>query len=1292
MKHFPTQYGILVFCFLFWLASCGGLSARDIDELGFDLLEVGSETPSGQVDSIIKGPDGFIWFATKEGAHRYDGYDIKSYGQDKENPHSLINSQALCFHVDAAQRLWIGTQMGISRYDSERDAFDNYLLDKEDLNSNLGNHVNAILHDSQGNIYASSEKGFVYLFDEAVNDFRRLNGLSFGIIKSMTIDDKDRLWVGSMNDMFCFTPETSDVVLYRGKFGNQDESMHNFINSILYVNEREIWVGTSVRGALKFDSVSGTVEDPPIQSTNEVYVHILLRDEAGNIWIGHNDGITILPSDGGDPIRYDQHRDLGPLPGSGIHALYIDEQKNVWAGSAFHGIYMSVNNKRFHRMERFVTDAEPKREPVISSLLYESDNSLWVGYNSTGLDIIPLDGGVGKALRHRDGESGCISPYTVFMIEKDSRGDIWVGTYQGGLQRYDRETGLFETWEPDPDDPFSIAGWDIRGMAEDEAGDIWFLTHGQGLSHWDRETGHFRCFQYNAEKHETSLLDNWPNSILYSSDHHVLVGTAVGLSVFDPETETCRNFATKADDPEGLSNSVINCILEDSKNRIWLGTNDGLILFDPKTGHGKTYSLEQGMPNRVVVSLIEDDRGMLWAGTYKGLAMLNPTIGSIKTYDMGDGLVHNEFLARSVVKGADGTLYFGQKNGITYFKPREIHENTYIPEVHMTDFKLFNKSVEVESGANRPGVLNKHVLKADGIVLSHDQKVISLEFVGLNFIQSYKNRYAYKLEGFEEDWNYLDRRKEVNYTNLSPGNYTFLVKASNNDGYWNNEPMSFAIRVLPAFWQTLWFRSLLGLLIICIPGLVVYLRIHQIRNRNQLLESTVGIRTSELKDAHNQLSGAYSQLEDHQQRIQAQNKELNTHRENLERLVQERTRELKLAKEKAEHSDLLKSAFLANMSHEIRTPMNAIMGFLEILEFPDVDESERCRFTKLINQSGHTLMTLIDDILDLSKIEANQFQVQPELTDIDELCGGLQESFVRTLDVEKQNSLTLKLRRDSTEVDQFEEEDKILCQVDRVRLSQILSNLMSNAVKFTDAGFVELNYGLRDSDAGRMVYFEVKDTGIGISEADMTQIFERFVKVAVHGEKIYRGTGLGLTISQKLAELRGGSLQVKSKAGVGSMFTLQIPYLSGEASGADEQEGGHNASEEDPVKERGAPDLSAFTILVAEDEVPNFEYISKVLDRTGVRVVWAMDGQEALEKYEQENFDLILLDLKMPILDGYAVLRKVRESNPDIPIVVQSAFAMNEDRKSALASGASDFLSKPFSIGQLLEKLEQHLV
>jgi signal transduction histidine kinase/CheY-like chemotaxis protein/streptogramin lyase len=1068
-------------------------------------------------------------------------------------------------------------------------------------------------------------------------------------------------------------------------FGIEGSTDNNFIHSILVLSNDDIRIATSLRGALKFNPESMVIESMGAELVNERYTHDIYQDPMGRIWVSHSSGITVHDTDGNiiDSVR------LGKPGGilGGIRCTYMDDQGNVWVGTARNGIMAATNNKRFRRIVELPGHPDPRIPQIVNAVLVDEHNNVWAGYYGSGIDRISRDGSPNLILNHQPGNPGSLGPQGIMAMAFDGRGNILIGAFQDGLQVLDLETESIQSWKNDPKDPKSIPGNDIRGFAKDDQGYLWLVTHGQGITRYHPDTGEFRNIRYDSFNTETSLIDDWPSCALMALDGYLYVGTAVGVSVIDPETLTSRNFTTIPGDPGSLSNPVINCIAEDSKGRIWLGTNDGMIEFDRRKGQVRAFSSEHGLPNEVVLSIIEGNDGNLWVGTSKGLARVNPNNGTIKSFDAEDGLVHSEFSVGAVAKGKDGALYFGQRHGITWFYPEEIRDNTYRPTVHFTDFKVFNRSI-------LPGseLLPVSILYTDAITLDHSQKAISIEFVALNFIQSRKNRYAYRLDGFEADWNYLNERREVVYTNLNPGKYTFRVKAANNDGYWNQEERVLKITVLPPFWMTIWFRLLVGTLILLIPVLFAIWRVKRIRYENLLLENTVNKRTHELKEANEQLALALRQLESNQRQIQQQNRELQGHRSNLEEMVRQRTQELEQAKEKAEQSDRLKSAFLANMSHEIRTPMNAIMGFLEVLEFPDLSEQERRHFSRLIAQSGETLICLIDDILDLSMIEANEFILRPGKTKLHELCHDVLELLKHSISPEKSTALALELRVNGRPNPNREIPNGPIVEVDHVRLKQVITNLFSNAIKFTESGKVILDYSLKPDlhhPDVQWLQIEVQDSGIGIPADQLEQIFERFHKLPDPSGKLHRGTGLGLTISRKLAELMGGSISVESEPGRGSCFTLRIPAKTSRSPHSISLDARPNDSSRSASS--GHPDWSRFTVLVAEDEEPNFEFISQALQRTGLNLVWAKDGDAAVRLFETRAFDLILLDLKMPHKSGFEVTRIVRQQNQTIPIIIQSAYAMEQDRIASLDAGSTDFIAKPFTIEQLTTKLRNHL-
>lgn len=1275
-----------------WAFAIASASERDLVDLKFRPLKVQGVELNGLISDIVQGESGFIWFGTQVGAYRFDGYELKSYTNEKGNPDSLISSVVSTFHVDQDNRIWIGTDKGVSRYLPETDTFRNYLLNPGEVNSALANDANAMARDSRDRLYVASESGFVYRFDETKDAFEAVNATPLGMIKSMSVDGHDRLWLGADNQLVLLDPASQRHEVYSKGLIPEDQTVPNFVESVCFVDDETIWLGTASEGTLIFNGLTGKVRQIRQDGRKESYTHLIKKDAAGNVWVGHSSGITIYKDGPEDFVRYEAGSEQGNLPQSGIHSILFDQQGNIWAGSAYNGVFVSTNDKKFNKVERYEGRSEADKVSV-SALLKDSRGNLWVGFGSSGIDMYPADGSAVVEFRHDPKVGSSISPNTVFTIFEDSYGEIWVGTYRGGLLRYLPKTRTFRSYRNEPGDDHSLAGNDVRGLQEDKDGNLWVLTHGQGLSHFDRASERFTSIRRDASDPDHSLIDDWTNSIYYDlATGSLLIGTSIGLSVLEVESGEIRNYDSDALDPSSLSNSVVTTIVGDSRGRIWVGTAEGVNLFDLEQDRFRSWSLDEGLPNRMVESIVEDNSGMLWIGTDNGLVRFNEVTGKFTTYDEGDGLSGNAFFRRAAVKGAGGALYFGTKDGVTFFNPEEIEDNRFIPSVWINDFKVFNRSLVVDPSLDGVGALERSILETNRVELNYDQKVVTIGFVALNFVQSSKNRYAYRLLGFEEDWNYVGAKREATYTNLSPGRYLFQVKASNNDGYWSETPRELEIVVRPPYWGTLGFRILALLVIVALPALLFFWRLRSIKSQKQILERTVGKRTEDLINANHELEAAYVQLAAKQSQIQDQNRELVRHRENLETMVARRTLELEVAKKKAERSDLLKSAFLANMSHEIRTPMNAIIGLLDVLQLETITDLEREQYTEVIKKSSNMLMALIDDILDLSRIESGEANIESQLCNCDELCEELYALFRHIAKTESEDRIQLSLVRNGVEGGGGNlSGDLHLPGFDPVRLKQILTNLLSNAIKFTDKGEVRFGYDLEREGTRSRIRFFVQDTGIGIPKEQLDLVFSRFHKVSPRGDRIYRGTGLGLTISQRLAEMMGGRIEVESEEGSGTLFKVEFEREILEENAIDHWRNDLSLVGESRTREGLVGVFSGRRVLIAEDEEPNFIVVQKFLERTGADLVWAKDGEAAIERFGEGDFDLVLLDLKMPIKDGYDVLAYIRSVNTSIPVIVQTAYAMERDESKVKEFGASAFLAKPFTQSRLVSLMRSLL-
>jgi PAS domain S-box-containing protein len=577
-------------------------------------------------------------------------------------------------------------------------------------------------------------------------------------------------------------------------------------------------------------------------------------------------------------------------------------------------------------------------------------------------------------------------------------------------------------------------------------------------------------------------------------------------------------------------------------------------------------------------------------------------------------------------------------------RTKDLHEiNTQLEEKQAN---LEVKQEEIETQRDSIENQNKELEKLS-IVASETDNAITVSDADGNF--EWVNDGLYRLFGYT-----LEERKKEHGRNIFEASTNPNIKEILNNVRKNKKSVIYASTVKTANGKILNLQTTLT----------------PILDDKGEIQKLIFIDTdiSELKKAEKEI------LQKNEEII-SQKEELENHRNHLENLVKERTHDLEIAKAKAEESDKLKSAFLANMSHEIRTPMNAIVGFTGLLNDQDLIETDKQELISHIVHNSDTLLHLIDDIIDIAKIEAGQLNINKKDCYINIILNELLETFTEKKKLHKKDNIELRFNPGV-------EDSNFIIFTDNIRIQQILLNLIDNALKFTEKGYIEFGYNLEKGTKNPSIIFYVKDTGIGLSKDQQSLIFSRFTKLENDKKKLYRGAGLGLAICKNIVHLLEGKIWIDSEINKGSTFYFSIPYIE-------------LSEKKEVIKEQKKQEKkynwSGKTILIAEDEESNFRYLEIILMQTNINIIYAKNGVEAFDKFQKNNIDLILMDIKMPEMDGLEATRRIRKLDKDILIIAQTAFAMENDEKMSLQAGCNDYISKPIRKLKLIELINKYL-
>ncbi|HEX2933920.1 MAG TPA: two-component regulator propeller domain-containing protein [Bacteroidales bacterium] len=1216
------------------------------------------------IQCIYQDSIGFIWLGTGDGLNRFDGYEFKVYLPDPSNPHALGHGSINRIMYKSTYELWITTGLGVYIYNRITDSFKQFKYLKYF-------NVSSIITDNDGFTWFGTNKG-LYCFnptDSTLQTFQYLpfsnQSLSNNQILDLFIDSKQNLWIETADGLNKYNSSSRTFQRYYHQT-ERNLPNQNLFHSIVEDKLGRLWVGSAMN---RLDILNPEITDPsknPFTLVNKGSISRMLLDSRNVLWIGKGsgDGVNLLNLNTFKPGETPDLHQLRNSPNfswsisnNSIICIFEDKDKDIWVGTYGDGLnYYSRRCKKFFS-EKQIPDPSLSISNNHVNVFFEDENYLWIG-NEISLDRMNKKDRKFTHFNLHSNKSDSKGA-AVYDLFKDSRGDFWCGTWAGGLNKYNCKTQTFQNYTADGN-PGSLSSANIFTMNEDKEGNLWIGTIGGGVNIYNPKTNKFTQYS-NIPGDSSSLQNNSVNHICVTRSGEIYLSTYSSFEHFDNQTKTFTHYMYNPQKANSLSNGSTMAIFEDSQGNIWVATSAGLELFDKEWGTFKHFTTKDGLPSNFIQGILEDKNQNLWISTNKGLskfikgAML-PKKPVFQNYTQDDGLPCNEFTARSVYKNQQGKMYFGTTNGYVYFNPENIEQDPIAPKIVITSFVLLNNEPDRDLRESI-NLLNSN--SQQELDLKYAQSDFTIKFAALNYLNTPNSNFRYRLQGYEENWHYVKNKREATYTNIQPGEYTFMVDGSNSDGLWSQAPSIIKIRIHSPWWGTLAFKIAMILFIIVLIIAVYWMRFRMVEQQKIRLEKTIAERTEELVKIN-------SLLEQRQEEITIQNEELSEHRNNLENRITERTAELELAKSKAEESDRLKSAFLANMSHEIRTPMNAIVGFASLLQSTEFSDEEKHTFIETINKNSETLLVLIDDILDISIIESNQLKLTRRKFDLVTILAEI-ESYYHL-----KNKKNIRI--------QFERKNNLQIINDPIRFRQIVNNLINNAIKYTDEGHILFGYEAINNE----VRFYVTDTGIGIDPENHKNIFNHFFKIEKDNDKLYRGTGIGLAICKKLVELMGGKIWVESTPDIGSTFYFTLPLNRQVIPKAQE------------LKEtKLITSLKGIKILIAEDEVDNFRLIQSILKSYQPDITWVKNGREAVnivpEWNNNENNCLILMDIKMPVMNGIDAARLIKENHNRIPIIAVTAYALPDDKNLIHQEKFDEYISKPFKQEELIAVISKFI-
>ena len=1121
------------------------------------------------VRNIVQDRFGFIWFGTDNGLCRYDGTSIHPFRIMENGANQFIS--ALMADEDG---LYVGTDNGVFFFQFQLEKF-------QRIAPEIRSTVRDFSLDRDGQVWISMDGHSIFRYVPKTKKIKKYTIPSSSA--SMTIayaDAQNRIWaIGGNGDGMVSQLNKVKDVFEPVRFVSTLADYGSY--TMLQMKDGSLWLGTWNNGLLRIhdDSTLEQVINPSLAGVGN-HIHCLYELSPTQLLVGCDDGLLCY-----NPQSHAWNRMTGngntptSISDRFVYTVIGDNEGGIWYGTFYGGVsYLSPVAGRF---ESYSSD-NGLHGNVISRFCEDNDGHVWIASDDGGLSCFNQAKRQFVDFPHSD----VLSRYNIHALCVD--GDyLWIGTYSDGIIQLNVQTGSMRHYNLDSGMPSPSA----YALFMDKDKRLWVGTMDA-------------IYRYDSQKDIFVLVMN-TNALVIDIDQDAngdIWASTHGKGIL------CYRPSTHAHWTKSLPCNQVECLYIDSHQNVWAATTDGLYLC--KKSSTKFEKVPLDVPSNDFCAIIEDGEA-LWLSTTKGLVRYVNN-EPVQVYNCQDGLVSEQFQPNSAIKTSDGMLFFGSVRGFNAFYPYQIRVNRTEPPVFITSLKLFNKTIEVGSD-QLPEALS-HIRQVD---LSYKEDMFSLSFAALSYCSPEKNQYAYMLEGFDKDWNYVGARHEATYTNIPSGTYTFRVKATNNDGIWSTHEATLKIVVHPPFWLTLPAKLIYLLLLLTAIWLFTQFRLQKAEKRHQL---------------------------------------------ELGRLNEKKEAEVRDARLK----------FFTMIAHEIRTPVSLIIGPLEKVK-QSFNQHELSNDLDVVDRNARRLLDLVNQLLDFNKVQQEGLQLHFSLQNMGRLLRAVTDRFVPTL---QQKNAVLEVNEPPSD---------FTAVVDEEAITKVVSNLMTNATKYTkDRVCVSC---VVDSDHQHF-HIIVEDNGMGISATEQKKIFKPFYQSRDNKP----GTGIGLSIVKNIVDLHHGTVRVESEEGKGAKFIVTLPIRQEDVEIAQE-----------PVKDIVPVDASTHNeigdfadesiqnatshrpkVLIVEDNEDMLNFLSNHF-KNEYTVLTAQNGVQGLRQLKAHSVTLIVSDWMMPEMDGAEFCRQVRadQAISHLPIILLTAKTDSDSKAIGMDVGADAYIEKPFSMKHL---------